>query len=84
MRNFAKGDQLFIYYGERPNSMFVLYQGFYFPRNSYRVLNSYYQMFVKIYFWKEYHYSKYYLRLNPEDKFVKAKEVFLMKHKLQS
>jgi len=36
MRPFAAGEQIYMYYGPRPNSMFLQYQGFLFPRNAQR------------------------------------------------
>jgi len=36
MRPFAAGEQIYMYYGPRSNSMFLQYQGFIFPRNAQR------------------------------------------------
>jgi len=36
MRNYKKGEQMFIYYGERANSKLLLYQGFVFSKNKYK------------------------------------------------
>lgn len=65
MRNYKKGDQMFIYYGERANAMLLLYQGFVFSANRYRTFTFFHNI------------------LDDSDKFKKAKEVFLMKHKLK-
>lgn len=44
MRNYRQGEQVYIYYGERPNSMFLLYQGFVFPGNKYKSFTFYHNV----------------------------------------
>ena len=48
MADYLPGDQVFIYYGNRPNSMFLQYQGFIYKPNQNDCISLHFHLYVSL------------------------------------